>query len=253
MCIGVLAALAGCAVQPPATRHAHAYGSVYCDRDTPEARAVRDTASQAVKDVVEALALPEPLREVDILVFPSAWAMRSYLRLRLPERANSRAVCVETESGYLVALHLTGKAQESVELLRHEMTHYVLASHFFDMPPWVDEGLARYFETGPPFGVAKPAELRLLKRALNRREDTLDGLVAVPAGRPITEAQYAQSWALVHFLAHRPGGGLGDLVRYLRIVRSGAQAADHFEEVFGEPPAAIEPAWRAHVRLLAEG
>lgn len=248
--LAALHAFVGCAAQRPVTGHDFRHGTIYCDLDTPEAHTVRKTAPAAVKDVADALGLPKPASRVEVLVFPSRWQMRAYLRRRFPDRWRSEALCFETERGFEVAMHLSGDAEQGVRLLRHEMAHYVLASFYYDMPPWVDEGLARYFETGPPFGVAKPEELRLLASALDAPAGVLDDLVVVPAGQPITEAQYAQGWALTHYLIHRPGGGMQDVVEYLRVVRSGDRAAVSFESVFGHSPRAIEPAWRRHARAL---
>ena len=68
--------------------------------------------------------------------------------------ADAAAACYEAPEGILVvALSRCRRRDETVRLLRHELSHYVIASCFVEIPPWIDEGLAQFFETGPPYGL----------------------------------------------------------------------------------------------------
>ena len=245
--------LTGCLAWAPGTRYPVRYGAVYCDVDTAESRAIREQADTIVEHIAARVSVQSPPRPVRILVFPSLRGMQTYLSWYRPDRYKSHALCLETEDGFDVALHLTGDTARGLRNLRHEMTHYVLASHFFDLPPWIDEGLARYFETGEPYGKPKKEELGLLRPILADDRPVLEDLVTIPAGESFTLLGYAESWALTHYLIHARPQGLERLLRYLKVVRSGYEAGLNFQQIFGKPPSKIEPLWRAHVRALTYG
>ena len=146
---------------------------------------------------------------------------------------------------------------ETMRTLRHELTHYLLAAHFEKMPPWLNEGLAKFFELGPPYGSAHPGCLRTLANTLRRdNSDILRRIVALPEGVHLSKEQYAQAWALVHFLASDPRWGMGALKQYLKAVDSGVDQVAQFEKSFGRRPEAAHSSWRRHLLKLqgqAEG
>jgi hypothetical protein len=92
--------------------------------------------------------------------------------------------------------------------IRHEGFHQYLDSLVHDAPAWLNEGLAEYFETGLANAQSGPRRAREDHLRLLRTEQLLptERFVAMPArvfyrgsGR-----NYAQAWALVHFLRHGP-------------------------------------------------
>lgn len=240
--------VSGCAVTPrrfQRTRHAY----VRCEARGPEAALVTAEVDPTVESIARFLEIPPPLNPITLYVFPDQAAMADFLARYCPERKKSHATCFETPDGMVATLYLTGDRAHTLGLLRHEMTHYVLASHFYDMPVWVDEGLAWFFQAGEPYGRVYPVAVKRLRRFLRGKPESLERLVAIPMGWRIGLDDYARSWSIVYYL-YRTRGGLGPIMEYLRRVHSGPEAATTFKAVFGETPERMEPEWRRFTREL---
>lgn len=145
-------------------------------------------------------------------------------------------------------------------LILHEYAHSVLHRSLGPMPLWLSEGLADFYSTfdrDPKRGVGAlgrpPADLLALLRS-----QELIGLnqILVPkdADRLWQNAErarmfYAESWALVHYLAigaenasiARVGGFLSELARAV-------PAADAFKTAFGESVERVEAKLHQYVR-----
>ena len=248
--IGLLACsilLAGCAVAPPSSRYAGRYGDIYCDTSTPEIEAVREHLDQCVESICGHLRLDPPPIRTRVLLFPTAPHMSAFLRQHCPQRCHSHAACYETPSDYVITLYSSGDVERILRLLRHEVTHYVLASHFYDMPPWIDEGLACYFEPGQPYGRVNQEKLRRLLPSLSSADLRFNGLVSIPSGAHLALGQYAEAWGLTHYLMQHREHGVKSAMRYLRVVRSGPQACEDFEHVFGSTPGELASIWRRYI------
>lgn len=242
-----LALCAGCATAPATTfilgpsRSAEPAGG---SRRTAQLQAEADLTIQSVS---QCLGLAEPLVRATVRVFGSRSALRDFLGKECPHQANSPAACFETEDGYVVALYEQGD-DRTLRCLRHEITHYVLAAHFYDVPPWADEGLAQYFEIGPPTGRPDPGRLKLLVRGLDGAPPgMLTRLVSLRVGARLTRREYAQAWGLVSFLMSRSHGA-ADMRRYLQQVRAEGDPQEQFREAFGCNPVRLEADFRAYVR-----
>lgn len=242
----------GCTYGPPTQAHPMRFGTVLCDSDAKEARAVVALAERAVLDPAEALGLPPPELPILVRVFPSRRSMQIHLAERASRNQKARAVLFKRQDGFEAVLYLTGQPRSSMALLRHELAHYVLAAHFGQVPPWADEGLALYFETGPPFGEVQSTMPELLAIALRQEEGALDKLVSEPTSRNLGPLEYAKSWSLIHYLAHRSDVGLEGVAEYLRLARPGTQATQAFKGAFGQSPSEMEPAWRGHLAQMVK-
>lgn len=205
-------------------------------------------AEDAISSVSDHLSLQAPIQPLHVLLFPSLRKMRSYLSAHCPAQKSSAAACFEKGNGFEITLALKGNKDEILKHLRHEVTHYVLASNFYDMPPWIDEGLAEYFEPGKPFGLSNRKHCRNLRQvAGKKKKSVLERLVIIPAGTALDGKQYALSWGLVIFLMEDERFGLDCILCYLRNVRSGQEARQHFSECFGMKPSDLEESWRQNL------
>jgi hypothetical protein len=203
-------------------------------------------AELTVKRVSECLGLAEPSARATVRVFGSRRALRGFLAKECPGLADSPGACFETADGYVIALCEEGD-EATLGRLRHETTHYVLAVHFYDVPPWADEGLAQYFEIGPPPGPSDPERLKLLVRDLDHAPPgMLTRLVSLRVGARLTRREYAQAWGLVSFLMSRPHGA-ADLRRYLQQVRADGDPQEQFRAAFGCTPDQMETDFRGYV------
>ncbi|MFY3745349.1 hypothetical protein ACOQFB_15665 [Anaeromyxobacter sp. Red801] len=106
-------------------------------------------------------------------------------------------------------------------LLAHELTHHYLAGALRRQPRWFAEGLAVYMESlGDDPGVralhvgAPPADRLARARASPVPVRELLAWDGGPGARPALD-DYAASWLLVHWLAHRRPEAFGELERRL--------------------------------------
>jgi hypothetical protein len=228
------------------------------DLHEPDAQRLLQEADLALSSISRFLNLPIPQSAIpnshslQVLAFRSPWGMRAYLAEHCPRLAGRAAACFEGPAGYTITVSGRSGRDETSHLLRHELTHYLLASNFDDFPPWVDEGLAQFFEPGEPFGRVNPLVLKDLQAAVRRPgSGVLEELVALPPGRALSRRQYALAWGLVFYLAGEPRLGRPAILGYLKTVRSDRPAADCFREAFRLRPGDLEPAWRAFVGRLS--
>ena len=207
-------------------------------------------ADRTVEEICAFLGLTPPARRAEVLLFHSRWALQRHLAEACPEMTGAGAACFEQDPGlFVIALAERWRETETLRYLRHELTHYVVASYFDDVPPWLGEGLAQFFELGPAYGRMHPDCLKSLKRQLRRdRGEILTPLVLIPVGAPLTRKQYAQAWGLTYYLLKSDPDGVSRVRTYLEEVRADRDAVEQFRETFGRSPEEIEPTWRE--RLL---
>ncbi|MBM4080571.1 MAG: hypothetical protein FJ278_12790 [Planctomycetes bacterium] len=229
-------------------RHVTLFSRLSPDKATP----VQLEADRTVREISEFLGLATPEGQAQVMLFNSARAFRAFVERECPQQSGAGAACFQRGDTFVVALHDHWSSSETLKFLRHELSHYVIASHFYDIPPWIDEGLAQFFEMGTPYGRAHPACLGPLAAQLRReRQGVLSHLVAARPGTRLSREEYDQAWGLTHFLLKRPGAGPASVRRYLEQARSDKDALDLFRAVFGQGPSDMESAWRAHVLSLS--
>ncbi len=127
-------------------------------------------------------------------------------------------------------------------VLDHEFGHILVDEHFGTLPPWLDEGLAEFVALGEPlsgrFGAASDNYLRLLRgRPLlpldavfraDRKSDAYTSAQGVPLF-------YAESWALVHYLALSNGGlEAPRLSVFVSLLRRGTDDVEAAKTAFGD-------------------
>src|SRR5262249_19533754 len=104
--------------------------------------------------------------------------------------------------------------------LRHELTHALLHSVLKDVPLWLDEGLAEYFEIPPGRNAVNLEHIRQLRHGPQgpvavdlanleqlRKTEQLDQM---------TPAKYREAWAWVHLMLHNSADTRKVMVNYLK-------------------------------------
>lgn len=102
---------------------------------------------------------------------------------------------------------------ELVQDLRHECTHALLHQSLGELPLWLDEGLAEYFEQSTPVpgsDSSPPPPTDLPDREACQTLEKLTDL------SQMTEVHYAQARAWVHYLIHHSAATRAQLQAYLR-------------------------------------
>jgi hypothetical protein len=174
-------------------------------------------------DICRHLELPVSDEPIDIYLFGSEEEFKSFVRTRFPSLPPRRAFFMETDT------HLSVYAQwgERVsEDLRHEVTHGYLHAVVPNLPLWLDEGMAEYYET--PRGRLGLNEQHLAwfhgQLAAGRWTPNLPRLEQLSPSADMTAADYAEAWAWVHFLLQSQVEHRAVLRAYLHDLRQDGQS-----------------------------
>jgi hypothetical protein len=97
-------------------------------------------------DVARELGLRPPTEgePVEIYVLDNRQDFDHFLKFYYPELPSRRAFFLAKGGQRIVYTYASPRLEED---LRHESTHALLRGAFGDLPLWLDEGLAEYFET----------------------------------------------------------------------------------------------------------
>jgi len=103
--------------------------------------------------------------------------------------------------------------------LRHEMTHAIIHASIPQVPIWLDEGLAKYFEVPMKDRAANHPYLSQVRRnARLGMVPSLDRLNKLETIDDMGAKEYQDSWAWVHFLIHRSPETHQLLAAYLQML-----------------------------------
>ena len=187
----------------------------------PESSAVRALWSLE-GDVAGTLGLRADAGEppVDIYVLKDREAFTHFLTFYYPELPPRRAFFLAQGPKRVVYTFNNDRLDED---LRHEAAHALLHATVGDLPLWLDEGLAEYFEGPTDRRGVNPEHLARLPDDLKAgwRPD-LARLEALKTVRDMSPRDYRESWAWVHYLLNDPGPGRAALLGYLADLRSSA-------------------------------
>jgi hypothetical protein len=106
------------------------------------------------------------------------------------------------------------------EDLRHELTHALLHSVLKNVPLWLDEGLAEYFELPPEKHGINFHHLEMARRGKEPLKANLDRLEQLSEVAQMTPAEYRESWGWVHLMLHDKPETKKALLGYLQQLRT---------------------------------
>jgi hypothetical protein len=152
-------------------------------------------------DLSRRLDLPTSNEPIHVYLFDNDERFRAFMRLKHPEFPPRRAFFVETDTRLIVYAHWGDRVAED---LRHEVTHGYLHAMVPQLPLWLDEGLAEYFEVPRGREGYNRAHIDRLRARLGRGawEPDLARIERLDAPFDMTQDDYAEAWAWVHFLLH---------------------------------------------------
>lgn len=202
-------------------------------------------------DLSHRLAMAVSSEPVHVYLFENAGRFKEFMRLHHPEFPERRAFFVETDTRLIVYAHWADRVAED---LRHEVTHAYLHSVVPQLPLWLDEGLAEYFEVPRGSeGLNRPHLERLASKfEQGRRRPDLPRLEQFRCSFDMTQDDYAESWAWAHFLLHSRLEHRELLHGYLGELRRDGLAeplSPRLGRILPEPEAALVE----YVRQLAAG
>ena len=137
-----------------------------------------------------------------------------FLKFYYPELPPRRAFFLAQGTRRVVYTYSSPRLEED---LRHEATHALLRGAFGDLPLWLDEGLAEYFETdlSQPGRRAGRASTRSPRTSASGWSPNLERLESLTDIRQMTPRDYREAWAWVHLLLNGPDPGRSILMGYL--------------------------------------
>jgi hypothetical protein len=192
--------------------------------------------------------VPHPDAKFEVYLF----ARRDdFMRLTQNRYPNAGGVFMAGRN--LLAGYLEGQGRDGMRrIIQHEAFHqFAFTAISRDLPIWLNEGMAQYFEEGIwtgthfTFGQVPPRRLRQLQHDRTKKQlmpfrtmlamtekEWEKGLIS-DAARGAT--QYNQAWAMTHFLVHGANGGdryRPRLIDMLKRIHAGTPAPDAFTEAF---------------------
>lgn len=188
------------------------------------------------KQVSQTLSLPLNSRPVHVYLFGTEETYRKYWTVNFPGYPLRRAYFVQTPDRELAVYTYWGdRIQED---LRHEFTHGLLHSATENVPLWLDEGLAEYFEVpGKQPGGVNPDDVKKLAQALqNGWRPDLERLEQLEKVDQMQRADYREAWAWVHFMLHGSPDTREVLLGYLQELRTNANPKALSGRLRGEIP-----------------
>ena len=201
--------------------------------------------------ICDRLDVPAGNEPIHVYLFGDETAYREFVAGEFPGFPERRAIFVETDVRLSVYAHWSDHVAED---LRHEVAHGYLHSAVPNLPLWLDEGLAEYFEVGRGRrGVNRShVDDLLAQEAVAGWKPNLPRLEQLAAAGEMTQLDYAESWLWVHFMLESPGDASPALAEYLAALRKGEPAMPLSATLLQRlPGGAAETALLEHLRSLA--
>lgn len=188
------------------------------------------------------LKLPPSNAVVQVFLFDTQERYERYMKSKYRNLPTRRAYFIpEPRAGGADELKIyTWMGDHICTDLRHELTHALLRSVLKEVPLWLDEGLAGYFELPPWQEGVNPQHLETLRRTAFRPE--LTRLEKFTQVAQMEKPEYREAWAWVHFMLHSGPGAKKVLHGYLQALRTDANPGPllpRLREAVGEPEQAL--------------
>jgi hypothetical protein len=174
-----------------------------------------------------------------------------YMRLTQNRFPNTGGIFMSGRN--LLAAYLEGQGRDGLRrAIQHEAFHqFAFTAISQEMPIWLNEGMAQYFEEGIwtgagfTFGQVPPRRLRQLQHDVGKKQlvpfrtmlamtdEQWTKNLTTDAARGAT--QYNQAWAMTHFLIHAANGDSAYrplLIKMLRRLHEGQGGSEAFVQSF---------------------
>ncbi|WP_020469188.1 hypothetical protein [Zavarzinella formosa] len=189
------------------------------------------------------LQLPPSNSVVQVYLFDNQDRYEKYMQFRYPELPRRRAFFIaqpRTVGGPEDLTVYTFWGDHIRQDLRHELTHALLHSVLKEVPLWLDEGLAEFYESPPEKSGYNAAHAESLRQ--NGFAPDLVRLEKLDQVQQMGRPQYQESWAWVHLMLRGTPEARVVLLEYLQQLRGPAKAgllAPKLRKVFPNPGDAL--------------
>jgi hypothetical protein len=170
------------------------------------------------------LHLPTTEKMIQVFLFENRTKYEQYMAEYYPKLPNRRAFFVAMPrplggtDDLMVYTYWGDRIQQD---LRHELTHALLHSVLLDVPMWLDEGLAEYFENPQGWSGINYKHLENLQRGTSGPfQPNLARLEKIKEVHEMSAADYREAWAFVHFMLRGHPKAKQVLLDYLHELRA---------------------------------
>lgn len=199
-------------------------GAVHCRADFPlnELEDVRENLTLLQNDLIKYLGIPIPDEPIELYLFSTNELYAKTLKQIYPFAPTDRPALYIKDGG--PGMLFVQRDNQMLLNIRHEMTHAILNASLRNVPIWIDEGLAKYFETPQGKRGYENPFLKEVTLSANRffswgRVPALERLEKLQYINQMGEREYRESWAWIHFLIHRSPETQQLLAGYLATLR----------------------------------
>jgi hypothetical protein len=172
---------------------------VYSNFALPKHHRMLDDLRSLRGQVIERLNLEPSNEPIHVYLFESEERFNKFLAEHHPDFPARRAFFIESDNRLAVYAQWGDRVAED---LRHEVTHGYLHSAVHDIPLWLDEGIAEYFEV--PYsdaGLNRPhARLLLTRSTRDGWRPSIERLERLQSAGDMKQEDYAEAWAWVHWM-----------------------------------------------------
>jgi len=170
------------------------------------------------------LQLPGGNSLVQVYIFEDRQSYEGFMRVRYPDLPKRRAFFVaqpHNVGGVDDLLVYTYWGDRVREDLRHELTHALLHSVLRDVPLWLDEGLAEYFELPTHLHGVNYHHLDQLRHGPGEPfKPDLARLEQLSQVQQMTPPEYREAWAWTHLMLSGKSEAKAVLLAYLQQLRT---------------------------------
>jgi hypothetical protein len=165
-------------------------------------------------DLTRELGVPPAKDEIQVFLFHDRETYERYLKRQFPNLPFRRAAYIkENGQGRVFAFR---SPQFEVDL-RHECTHALLHASLNNVPLWLDEGLAGYFELpGDKRAFGNPHLRDIRWNVWLGIVPSMESLEKCVDVSKMGRAEYRDSWAWACFMINGPAEAHEELVNYLQ-------------------------------------
>jgi hypothetical protein len=210
----------------------------------------------SLRDQVSAeLHLPTTDKLIRVYLFENRTRYEQYMNEHFPELPTRQAFFVAWPKlfGGVEDLRVyTCWGDRIQQDLRHELTHALLHSVLLDVPMWLDEGLAEYFENPQNWNGINQKYLQQLQNAPLPFQPDLARLETVKKVHEMNAAEYREAWAWVHFMLRGNAKAKQVLLAYLHDLRTDRQPGPLRPRLQAAVPD-LEQALLQHLKKLDAG
>ena len=194
----------------------------FTDFDLPKTHTIFREVSGLREQVYKELQLPPSETLVNVYLFETRDSYEAFMQKKYPDLPKRRAFfvaqpCAIGGEDLYVYTYWGDRIQQD---LRHELTHALLHCVIRNVPLWLDEGLAEYFEMPESWKGVNYQHLENLLRGPNgTAKVNLERLEQLTEVEQMTPAEYREAWAWVHLMLRTSPPARQTLIAYLQDLR----------------------------------